>query len=190
MDTTPPDREFCARGEQLYVEAQLDLACWRRSYPQIEHLKAAVADRELAVDSNSPLGLRVAIAQAARFHHEGVSSSRECVLCLEMTLNILTHIHVKPWNVHAKRALADLRRAAMLFAEGEGPQAFEQALQRAYASPADRGPDSFDYCAELARAAARLRAADPYARRRALGSAMLDHTLASRFLNRQSRWMH
>ena len=45
MDTTPPDREFCARGEQLYVEAQLDLACWRRSYPQIEHLKAAVADR-------------------------------------------------------------------------------------------------------------------------------------------------
>ncbi|CAH0380341.1 unnamed protein product [Pelagomonas calceolata] len=98
MDTTPPDREFCARGEQLYVEAQLDLACWRRSYPQIEHLKAAVADRELAVDSNSPLGLRVAIAQAARFHHEGVSSSRECVLCLEMTLNILTHIHVKPWN--------------------------------------------------------------------------------------------
>ena len=120
MDTTPPDREFCARGEQLYVEAQLDLACWRRSYPQIEHLKAAVADRELAVDSHSPLGLRVAIAQAARFHHEGVSSSRECVLCLEMTLNILTHIHVKPWNVHAKRALADLRRAAMLFAEGEG----------------------------------------------------------------------
>ena len=68
MDTTPPDREFCARGEQLYVEAQLDLACWRRSYPQIEHLKAAVADRELAVDSNSPLGLRVAIAQ-------GMSSS-------------------------------------------------------------------------------------------------------------------
>ena len=49
MDTTPPDREFCARGEQLYVEAQLDLACWRRSYPQIEHLKAAVADRELRV---------------------------------------------------------------------------------------------------------------------------------------------
>ena len=45
----------------------------------------------------------------------------------------------------------------MLFAEGEGPQAFEQALQRAFASPADRGPDSFDYCAELARAAARLR---------------------------------
>ena len=51
-----------------------------------------------------------------------------------------------------------------------GPtQAFEQALQRAYASPADRGPESFDYCAELARAAARLRAADPYGRRRALG---------------------
>ena len=158
MDTTPPDREFCARGEQLYVEAQLDLACWRRNYPQIDHQKAEVAARELSVDANSPLGLRVAIAQAARFHHEAVSSSRECVLCLEMTLNILTHIHVKPWNVHAKRALADLRRAAMLFAEGEGPQAFEQALQRAYASPADRGPDSFDYCAELARAAARLRA--------------------------------
>ena len=169
MDTTPPDREFCARGEQLYVEAQLDLACWRRNYPQIDHQKAEVAARELAVDPNSSLGLRVAIAQAARFHHEAVSSSRECVLCLEMTLDVLARVHVKPWNVHAKRALADLRRAAMLFAEGEGPQAFEQALQRAYASPADRGPDSFDYCAELARAAARLRAADPYARRRALG---------------------
>ena len=50
MDTTPPDREFCARGEQLYVEAQLDLACWRRNYPQIDHQKAEVADRELAVD--------------------------------------------------------------------------------------------------------------------------------------------
>ncbi|CAH0370465.1 unnamed protein product [Pelagomonas calceolata] len=145
MDTTPPDREFCARGEQLYVEAQLDLACWRRSYPQIEHLKAAVADRELAVDSNSPLGLRVAIAQAARFHHEG------------------------PWNVHAKRALADLRRAAMLFAEGEGPQAFEQAPSGPGVARRPRPGLLRLLRGAGPRGRARLRAADPYARRRALG---------------------
>ena len=65
MDTTPPDREFCARGEQLYVEAQLDLACWRRNYPQIDHQKAEVAARELAVDVAALL-----LAQAPHLEHE------------------------------------------------------------------------------------------------------------------------
>ena len=95
MDTTPPDREFCARGEQLYVEAQLDLACWRRgrsgtSRPPFRG--PASAGRRFQFAAGPARGHRAGGAP----HHEGVSSSRECVLCLEMTLNILTHIHVKP----------------------------------------------------------------------------------------------
>jgi len=173
-DRTPTGREFTERGEQLYADAQLHLACWARNYEAIDAIQQQNEEGDMCVDEHSALGLRVAVAQTARYHHDGVSSSTECLLCLERTQDVLARVNVKPSS--QKRVLAGLRHACAAFAAAEDPRAFEQTIQACFAAPAG---DDFGYRESLSRSFTRLRdthrAADPRARaeqlRQALGGA-------------------